>query len=284
MALAWVVCAFILFQVGGLIILFGSLILTGEITDFLQNPGDIQPYLTHLITGNSIMQILVFAFGTLLFARLSVEPAEIKSFLRLKIHKSTVFYSVLALVLIIAMQPLIYLMSYLNSHIPLPEVIRSFEESQDALISSLLTADQWLLVTLIHIAVVPSVCEEIMYRGYVLRMFERSVSPFWAIVVTGFIFGAYHMRLSQIIPLILLGVVITWIAWKSGSLVPAMAAHLANNGGSVILANRYPEMAAPEYTVTFSPDPIMIGVSVIISAILIYIISAKVNEPEGGST
>lgn len=282
MALSWVVIAFIMFQLGGVVFLFGSLLVTGEISDFLQNPGDIEPYLTYLITGNSIMQILVFALGTLLFVRLSVEPADIKSFLRLKTHNSTLFYSVLSVLLIVSMQPLIYLMSYLNANIPLPEVIQSFEDSQDALIASLLTADQLLIVTLIHIAVVPSVCEEIMYRGYVLRMFERSVSPFWAIVITGAIFGAYHLRISQIIPLVILGVVITWLAWKSNSLVPAMAAHLANNGGSVILAYIYPEMASPDYAVTMAPEPIIVGVSLVFSAILVYMITTKVNKPIGG--
>jgi uncharacterized protein len=283
MALAWVIAAFILFQLGGLILLLGSLVVSGEITAFLEDPGNIEPYLTHLITGNSIMQILVFAFGTVLFARLSVQSADIKSFLRLQTDNRTLVYSLLAVLLIVSMQPIIYLLSYLNAQIPLPEFIQGFEDSQNELISGLLTGDQLLLVTLIHIAVVPSVCEEIMYRGYVMRMFERSTSPIWAIVITGVIFGAYHMRLSQLIPLILLGIAITWLAWKANSLVPAMAAHLANNGGSVILANRYPEMAAVEYSETFTLDPLLIGGSLIISIILVYVISVKVNKPDGGA-
>ncbi|TVQ13757.1 MAG: CPBP family intramembrane metalloprotease [Balneolaceae bacterium] len=283
MALAWVIAAFILFQLGGLILLLGSLVVSGEITAFLEDPGNIEPYLTHLITGNSIMQILVFAFGTVLFARLSVQSADIKSFLRLHTDNRTLVYSLLAVLLIVSMQPIIYLLSYLNAQIPLPEFIQGFEDSQNELISGLLTGDQLLLVTLIHIAVVPSVCEEIMYRGYVMRMFERSTSPFWAILITGAIFGAYHMRLSQLIPLILLGIVITWLAWKANSLVPAMAAHLANNGGSVILANRYPEMATVEYSETFTLDPLLIGGSLIFSIILVYVISVKVNKPDGGA-
>lgn len=282
MALVWVITAFILFQLGGLILLLGSLVVSGEITTFLEDPGNIEPYLTHLITGNSIMQILVFAFGTILFARLSTQSSEIKSFLRLQTDNRTLVYSLLAVLLIVSMQPVIYLLSYLNTQIPLPEFIQGFEDSQNELISGLLTGDQLLLVTLIHIAVVPSVCEEIMYRGYVMRMFERSTSPVWAILITGFIFGAYHMRLSQLIPLILLGIVITWLAWKSNSLVPAMAAHLANNGGSVLLANRYPEMADVEFSETFTLDPLLIGGSVIFSAILVYVISEKVKIRDGG--
>jgi uncharacterized protein len=283
MALSWVIAAFLLFQLGGLILLLGSLVISGEISTFLEDPGNIEPYLTHLITGNSIMQILVFAFGTILFARLSTQSAEIKSFLRLQTGSRTLLFSLLAVLLIVTMQPVIYLLSYLNAQIPLPEFIQGFEDSQNELISGLLTGDQFLLVTLIHIAVVPSVCEEIMYRGYVLRMFERSTSPLWAILITGFIFGAYHMRLSQLIPLILLGVVITWLAWKSNSLVPAMAAHLANNGGSVILANRYPDMADVDFSGTFTLDPLLIGGSVIFSAILVYVISEKVKIPDGGA-
>ncbi|MFU8860501.1 MAG: lysostaphin resistance A-like protein [Cyclonatronaceae bacterium] len=283
MALFWIILAFILFQFGGLIFLLGSLFVTGEITEFLEEPANIEPYLTYLITGNSIMQILIFAFGTVLFARLSVQSADIKSFLRLQTDNRTVVFSLLAVLLVVFMQPLIYLLSYLNAQIPLPDFIQSFEDSQNELITGLLTGDQLLLVTLIHIAVVPSVCEEIMYRGYVMRMFERSVSPAWAILITGFIFGAYHMRISQLIPLILLGIVITWLAWKSNSLIPAMAAHLANNGGSVLLANRYPELAAIEYSETFTLNPLIIGGSIIFSAILVYMISEKVKKRDGGA-
>jgi uncharacterized protein len=283
MALAWVLIAFILFQLGGLVILIVSLVATGELGSFLEDPGNIEPWLTHLITGNSVMQILVFAFGTILFARLSVQSADIKSFLRLQTGNRALAYSVLAVLLILSLQPVIYLLSYLNAQIPLPDVIRGFEDSQNELISGLLTGDQLLLVTLLHIAVVPSICEEIMYRGYVMRMFERSVSPVWAILITGLIFGAYHLRISQLIPLVLLGVVITWVAWKSNSLIPAMAAHLANNGGSVILANRYPEMASPEYQETFNIDPLLVGTSVIFSAILVYVLAVKLNKDDGGT-
>lgn len=283
MAIFWIISAFIIFQLGGLIFLMTSLFVTGEITEFMEDPANIEPYLTYLITGNSIMQILVFAFGTVLFARLSVQSADIKSFLRLQTDNRTLVYSLLAVLLIVFLQPVIYLLSYLNAQIPLPDFIQSFEDSQNELISGLLTGDQLLIVTLIHIAVVPSVCEEIMYRGYVMRMFERSVSPVWAIVITGFIFGAYHMRLSQLIPLILLGIVITWLAWKSNSLIPAMAAHLANNGGSVLLANRYPDLATVEYSETFTLNPLIVGGSVIFSAILVYVISEKVNKRDGGA-
>jgi membrane protease YdiL (CAAX protease family) len=54
--------------------------------------------------------------------------------------------------------------------------------------------------------------------------------------VTGLFFGLIHVDLFRIVPTGLLGVLLSWVALASGSIVPAMLIHLVNNASVAILA------------------------------------------------
>jgi len=43
------------------------------------------------------------------------------------------------------------------------------------------------------------------------------------------------VRPTQALPLSLLGMYLAWVTWRSGSLVPAILVHFANNGLAVVL-------------------------------------------------
>ena len=87
-----------------------------------------------------------------------------------------------------------------------------------------------------------------MYRGYVQRSLEKSWGIWAAIIISGLIFGAYHLQITRILPLAALGMLFAYITYVSNSLIPAMVAHLVNNGGQVILSTIYPEMLNQELT------------------------------------
>ena len=55
------------------------------------------------------------------------------------------------------------------------------------------------------------------------------------ILFSGMIFGFYHLRPTQAIPLGLFGVYMAYITWRTGSLVPAIVVHLANNAFAILL-------------------------------------------------
>jgi membrane protease YdiL (CAAX protease family) len=56
------------------------------------------------------------------------------------------------------------------------------------------------------------------------------------VVLTGLLFGVFHVELSRILPTALLGVLLSLVALESGSIVPAMLAHFLNNASLVGLA------------------------------------------------
>lgn len=86
-------------------------------------------------------------------------------------------------------------------------------------------------------AVVPGICEEILFRGFVLRGLLRRLTPGRAILWTAVLFGAFHFDLYRLFPTMALGAVLGWTAWITGSLWPAILLHAANNTLAVLATN-----------------------------------------------
>lgn len=93
------------------------------------------------------------------------------------------------------------------------------------------------MFNLIVLAITPALCEELLFRGYFQRQLERGVGVLWGIALSGVVFGLYHLRLTQVLPLSLLGVYLAYLTWRTGSLWPAIVVHFANNGLAVIVAD-----------------------------------------------
>lgn len=77
--------------------------------------------------------------------------------------------------------------------------------------------------------------EEFFFRGFLQRgLQERTHAP-RAIVLTAVIFSAFHLDPVGFVARFELGVLFGLLAWKSGSIWPAMGAHAANNAVSSLL-------------------------------------------------
>ncbi|HEX7597825.1 MAG TPA: ABC transporter permease subunit/CPBP intramembrane protease [Polyangia bacterium] len=93
-----------------------------------------------------------------------------------------------------------------------------------------------LLGTLALVALTPAICEEALFRGPILRGLRSRASAAVAVILTGLLFGIFHIELSRILPTALLGILLSQLALKSGSILPAMLAHFLNNASLVLLA------------------------------------------------
>ena len=85
----------------------------------------------------------------------------------------------------------------------------------------------WTLLLLI--AVVPAVCEELAFRGFILSGFRHLGHRRRAIVYSALLFGVTHGILQQSLIASLVGVVLGYVAVQSGSIVPCMVFHLCHN-------------------------------------------------------
>jgi hypothetical protein len=124
---------------------------------------------------------------------------------------------------------------FFQERIPLPELLRDliepikklFEELTKVLIHADSPAE--LLVVILVVAVMPSIVEELLFRGLIQKIFERLMSPIVSAILAGTIFGLYHVNPFEIVPLIGLGVFFGLLRYRSQSLLLPMSAHFLNN-------------------------------------------------------
>ncbi|MDG5768001.1 type II CAAX endopeptidase family protein [Balneolales bacterium ANBcel1] len=251
-ALVWVVLAFVLFQI------FGNLFAVVYLMIALDDPSqvlDTAVFVEHLdgiFLGNSIFQILIIGMLTWLIAGLSTTGKR-SAFLRFRHDEKTLPVVLQTVLLVIFMQPTVWLLGWINAQIPMPDAYMAMEEVQLEMITSFLTSDNMVLLALIHVGLVPSVCEEILFRGYAQRLMERSWGIWAAIIVGGLLFGLFHIRLTQLIPLAAIGMLLSWLVWRSDSIYPAMVGHFVNNGGSVIMAGLFSDIMTEQLVATELP-------------------------------
>lgn len=102
-------------------------------------------------------------------------------------------------------------------------------EKMNQLFKPIKDAPGGVILLSILIGVLPGVCEEHLFRGFFMQGMRNS-GKWTAIVLSGAIFGIYHMQLFNQPLLILLGMVLAYMTWQSRSIWPAVLTHLLHNG------------------------------------------------------
>ncbi len=279
MALGWVLFALIAFNVVGGIVGFIGILATVDTLDPQTIMEELSGNFDILFLANSSGQILIMGLATLLVVKMHAVKGDRKEFLRLKITKNVWQVTAIGAILFVVAQPTILFLGWLNSFVPVPEFMAEMQETMAEMISNFLKSDNALLLGVFHIGLVPAVCEEVMYRGYVQRAFEKSWGITAAILISGAIFGAYHLQISNFLPLATLGVFLAYLTYISDSLIPAMVAHFINNGGQVVASSFYPEMLDAQITPEMDIPVFLIIVSIVLTlGILNYLQSIKNNE------
>jgi len=272
MGLGWSVTSFLSFQVIAGIAAIVVLFVFGraKLDDF--SPAVLYENLDVMFISNSIGQILFLGLFTWLVARLSATRSDRPRFLRLMQPSNATQNYVLAFLIVMVAQPLIMVLAWINLQYPFSETYLAFEQNQLKLIEDYLRSDHVLVFTLFHVAIVPAFCEEILFRGYVLSNFQRSMLPWVAIVLSGLLFGLYHVRLTQLIPLSVLGMLLAWMTIRTGSIWPAVVAHFVNNASAVILATFLPDIVFADGMQGTLPPWYFIISSIFLSGLLLYLI------------
>jgi len=182
---------------------------------------------------NAIGQILGLGLVTLALTRL--HTPDVRAYLR--IGRADPAFLALSGAGLFALMPFVSWLGALAKHIPLPEAVRAWDAQQAALVSQILAGDVTLWLALLFVALTPAICEEVLFRGFIQRNVERRFGVVTSLFLVGLAFGAFHLRLGEIVPLTVLGVYLAYVVWVSGSLWPGVLVHLLNNGAAVVASN-----------------------------------------------
>ncbi len=84
------------------------------------------------------------------------------------------------------------------------------------------------------VAVMPALCEELIYRGVLFQGYRKS-GVWIAILLTAFLFGMMHMNLNQFSYAFVLGFLFALLREVTGSILPVVLMHIYINGKSVVV-------------------------------------------------
>jgi membrane protease YdiL (CAAX protease family) len=106
-------------------------------------------------------------------------------------------------------------------------------------IQRLLRADSalrlgWIFLAL---ALIPAICEELLFRGFILGRLLETGQPGQSLMMTSILFGLFHRNLPALLPTTLAGVMLAFVVWRTGSLYYAIVMHAFVNTWAILVVN-----------------------------------------------
>jgi uncharacterized protein len=90
-----------------------------------------------------------------------------------------------------------------------------------------------LAMFVITAAVAAPLFEEVLFRGFLLPSLTRYMPPWSAIALSSFIFAIAHLSLSEVLPLMTLGMILGFVYARSRNLLASMLLHGLWNSGTL---------------------------------------------------
>lgn len=186
----------------------------------------------------AVTTLFIFALPAIVFAFICYR----NGWLALGLEKSWHWpIAGLCLLLIAAAGPLSDSLGQINKAIPLSESLRAtmdrMEANYETQVKAILdfSSPGGLLLTLVLIALLPALFEELFFRGALQGLLQRWWrSPWAAIIVTSIIFSAIHGSWYGFLPRTALGMVLGAVYYRTGNLWYSIFMHFANNAGAMI--------------------------------------------------
>jgi len=150
------------------------------------------------------------------------------------------------------------------------------EAVPEQLLSVLDSPSLWaLLANLFVIGLIPSVGEEIVFRGLLQPTLRESIgSDFFGILVTAIIFSAIHLDFQGLMPRFLLGMILGLAYYYTRSLWWPIIIHFIHNGGQVLLSYTVDDfLEAPS-----SQDMSSLGMLPLISALALLVLYGIIHK------
>lgn len=130
-----------------------------------------------------------------------------------------------------------------------------------------------MLFVVLVVALVPAFSEELLFRGLVQRSLEKSLNAKKGIIITGIVFGAFHLNPFSFVPLAAIGIYLGFLTAKSNSIISSVTAHFFNNfiailalrfgyGDNDLITGKAAELSAEELYITFIVSTVVFVLSI----------------------
>ena len=92
----------------------------------------------------------------------------------------------------------------------------------------------WLILNILLLAGVPAILEELIFRGVIFNGYKK-LGSIKAILISSALFALIHGSLQQLLFPFLFGLILSFTAYKTGSVIAPMIIHFMNNATVVVL-------------------------------------------------
>ncbi len=130
----------------------------------------------------------------------------------------------------------------------------------------------WLVLLLL--AAVPAICEEMLFRGFLLSGLAANLRKWPAILAAAAVFAIFHFMVDRIPLTFLLGTLLAYVCWQTRSLLPGIAVHVMHNA-AMLLAGRLPALR-DWLNLTDSGDALRIPPAVLLTAGAFFVLALAI--------
>lgn len=132
----------------------------------------------------------------------------------------------------------------------------------------------WLLVALL-----PALCEEIMFRGMLLGSLRRSgLGRMKAVLFSAVLFGMFHLDPYRLLPTVLLGTMMGAVVAVSGSLWTGVLYHFVNNSLVFFLSRQVAEAGRSQAWRAIE-DPAFLAWTAVSSVVALLLFNRMLKRP-----
>ena len=136
-----------------------------------------------------------------------------------------------------SLYPLMGYISFFIEKIEWPELLDNMDKDSMSALAGLLTMDHPsdLVVNILLLGVLPGIGEELLFRGVIQKeIIEKWQNPHTAIWITAIIFSLFHFQVTGFIPKMMIGAILGYAYYYSGSLILPMIIHALNNSFATV--------------------------------------------------
>ncbi len=205
---------------------------------------DTPPKVEIIATG--LAEIIVMLLGSMLLVR-ALRQDPIRTFRLQGFYETPALAYVMAIPLIFSAQLVGSMLAVLWEHLlkQIPQLygqIKDLERLLEEVTSGAMGGSHTIfdaVILFVTIAIVPALSEEIVFRGFMQTNIElsskRAPRPMVAILWTSVAFAAIHFEPVEFPGLLVLGLVLGWMSYRTGNLLVGSVGHVANNGAIVLV-------------------------------------------------
>ena len=228
----------------------------------------------------TLSQVVGFLIPAVVYAMLVYE----KPFNYLGFNKIPI-WSLLGIVAMFTIIPFLGMVNDWNDGIVFPESMRAIEEQlrstqqkSEEIIKTFISQGT-LCSSLLIVALLAAVSEELLFRSVIQKaLIKIFKNAHVAIVVTAFVFSAFHMDFFGFFPRFILGIMLGYMFWMSGSIIPSMLMHFVNNATIVMLyylnTRGFSDIDAEHFG---STDNILVIILSVITTVAIFVICNRLR-------